>query len=63
MIDYLEKLKKFSFYEWILFLFPLSLILGATFVNIFLISISFFFIYEIIKNKLFYKINIPWVQQ
>lgn len=61
MIDYLEKLKKFSFYEWILFLFPLSLILGSTFVNIFLISISFFFIYEIIKNKLFYKINTPWV--
>jgi len=61
MINYLAKLKKFSFYEWVLFLFPLSFILGPTYVNIFLILISFFFIYEIIKKKLFYKINIPWI--
>ena len=61
MINYFEKIKKFTFYEWILYLFPFSLILGSTYVNIFLILISFIFLYEIIKKKLFYKINIPWV--
>lgn len=61
MSNYLKNLKKFSFYEWMLFLFPFSLILGSFYVNIFLISISFFFIFEIIRRKLFFKIDIPWV--
>ena len=61
MLNYFINFKKFTFYEWILFLFPLSLILGSAYVNIFLILISFFFIYEIINKKLLFKINIPWV--
>jgi hypothetical protein len=61
MSNYLSNLKKLSFYEWILFLFPFSQVLGSTYVNIFLIFTSFLFIYEIIKNKLFSKINLFWV--
>jgi O-antigen ligase len=61
MFNYFIKFKKFTFYEWILFLFPFSLILGSAYVNIFLFLASFFFIYEIINKKLFHKINIPWV--
>ena len=57
MIDYFNKLKKFTFYEWILFLFPFSQVLGSTFVNFFLIFSSCLFIYELIKKKIFYRIN------
>jgi O-antigen ligase len=61
MRDYFEKLKKFTFYEWILFLFPLSLVLGAAYVNIFLIFSSYLFIYHIIKKKKYSKINLIWI--
>jgi len=61
MSNYFAKLKKFTFYEWILFLFPLSLVLGPAYVNIFLILSSCLFIYHIIKNKNYFKINLIWV--
>lgn len=61
MGDYFEKLKKFTFYEWILFLFPLSLVLGSAYVNIFLIFSSCLFIYHIIKKKKYFKINLIWI--
>lgn len=61
MSNYFAKLKKFTFYEWILFLFPLSLVLGSAYVNIFLILSSCLFIYHIIKNKNYFKINLIWV--
>ena len=61
MLNYFSKLKKFTFYEWILFLFPFSQVLGSTFVNFFLIFSSSLFIYEVIKKKLFFKINATWI--
>jgi O-antigen ligase len=61
MFNYFNKLKKFTFYEWILFLFPFSQVLGSIYVNIFLILSSCLFIYEIIKKKLFYKTNLLWI--
>jgi O-antigen ligase len=61
MRQYLSKLKKFSFYEWILFAFPLSLVLGSVYVNLLMILVSFLFLYEILKKKLFFKINLTWV--
>jgi O-antigen ligase len=61
MLNYFSKLKKFTFYEWILFLFPFSQVLGSTFVNFFLIFSSFLFIYEVIKKKIFFKINVTWI--
>jgi O-antigen ligase len=60
MLDYFSKLKKFTFYEWILFLFPFSQVLGSTYVNIFLIFSSCLFIYEVIKKKSLSKINLVW---
>ena len=61
MNEYLSKLKKFNFYEWILFTFPLSLVLGSFYVNLLLILVSFLFVYQILKKKLFFKINLMWV--
>lgn len=61
MGDYFGKLKKFTFYDWILFLFPLSLVLGSAYVNIFLIFSSCLFIYHIIKKKKYSKINLIWI--
>jgi O-antigen ligase len=61
MRDYFGKLKKFTFYEWILFFFPLSLVLGSAYVNIFLIFSSCLFIYYIIKKKKYFKINLIWI--
>jgi O-antigen ligase len=61
MRQYLSKLKNFSFYEWILFAFPLSLVLGSVYVNLLMILVSFLFVYEIFKKKLFFKINLTWV--
>jgi O-antigen ligase len=61
MFNYYNNLKKFTFYEWILFLFPFSQVMGSFFVNAFLIFASLLFIYEVIKNKFFSKINLAWV--
>jgi len=61
MTDFFNKLKKLSFYEWIIFLLPFSQVLGPTYLNIILIFISFLFIYLIFKKKLFYKINLNWI--
>ena len=61
MKKYLSKLKNFSFYEWILFIFPLTLLLGSFYVNVLLILVSFLFIYQIFKKKLLFKINLTWV--
>jgi O-antigen ligase len=61
MREYISKLKNFSFYEWILFAFPFSLVLGSFYVNLLLILVSFLFVYQILKKKLFFKINLTWV--
>ena len=61
MKKYLSKLKNFSFYEWILFIFPLTLVLGSFYVNVLLILVSFLFIYQILKKKLLFKINLTWI--
>lgn len=58
---YLKKFKNFSFYEWILFIFPFLLILGSFYVNLLLILVSLLFIYEIFKKKIFFKINLAWI--
>ena len=57
MSDYFRKLKKFTFYEWILFLLPLSLVLGPAYVNIFLFfQVVYSFI--ILLKKKYFKINL-----
>jgi O-antigen ligase len=61
MFNYFNNLRKFTLYEWILFLFPFSQVMGSFFVNAFLIFASLLFIYEVIKNKFFYKINLGWI--
>ena len=55
MRQYLSKLKNFSFYEWILFAFPLSLVLGSVYVNLLMILVSFLFVYEILKKNYFLR--------
>ena len=61
MREYISKLKNFNFYEWILFAFPFSLVLGSFYVNLLLILVSLLFVYQILKKKLFFKINLTWV--
>jgi O-antigen ligase len=54
-------LKKLSFYEWILLVFPLSLILGPTYVNLFLIIFTILFFYKFFKKKAFYLFKERWI--
>jgi O-antigen ligase len=61
IIQNLKNFIRLSFYERLLFLFPLVLILRPVVVNFFLILISFFFIYEFFKKKYFFIFYEKWV--
>ena len=49
-----------TFYEKLLFLFPIVLILRPVVINIFLALISFIFIYEFFKKKFFFIFQEKW---
>jgi O-antigen ligase len=61
MVNFLQELKKITFYESILLLFPLFLIFGNTFVNFILVLATLCVTYELFKNKYFYIFKETWV--
>jgi O-antigen ligase len=56
-----KDLKKLSFCESLLLIFPLSLILGPLYVNLFLIIFTILFFYKIFKEKTFYIFREKWI--
>ena len=58
---FLPKIKSLSFYEWILLLFPLCLVIGPFWVNFSLILSSIIFFYELIKKNLYHKLKLKWI--
>jgi len=58
---FLPKMKSLSFYEWILLLFPLCLVIGSFWVNLFLILSSLIFIYELIKKNFYDQLKLNWI--
>jgi O-antigen ligase len=58
---FLSKVKSLSFYEWILLLFPLCLVMGPFWVNFSLILSSAIFFYELIKKNFYNKIKLKWI--
>jgi O-antigen ligase len=58
---FLSKVKSLSFYEWILLLFPLCLVIGPFWVNFSLILSSIIFFYELIKKDLYNKLKLKWI--
>jgi O-antigen ligase len=58
---FLSKVKSLSFYEWILLLFPLCLVIGSFWVNLFLILSSLIFIYELIKKNFYDQLKLNWI--
>ena len=58
---FLPKIKSLSFYEWILLLFPLCLVIGPFWVNFSLILSSIIFFYELIKKNLYHKLKLQWI--
>lgn len=54
MLKNFKNLAKLNFYEYLLLLFPIILILRSVVINIFLTLIIFFLIYELFKKKYFY---------
>jgi O-antigen ligase len=58
---FLSKVKSLSFYEWILLLFPLCLVIGPFWVNFFLILSSAIFFYELIKRNFYNKLKLKWI--
>ena len=58
---FLSKVKSLSFYEWILLLFPLCLVIGPFWVNFSLILSSIIFFYELIKKNLYHKLKLKWI--
>ena len=62
MVNFIKsKIKFFSFYEWILLLFPISLVAGSFWVNFFLILSSLIFIYELIKKNFYEQLKLNWI--
>jgi O-antigen ligase len=60
----LKNLKSFyflTFYEKLLFLFPIVLILRPVVVNIFLILVSLIFVYEFLKKKYYFIFSEKWI--
>jgi O-antigen ligase len=57
----LKILSLLTFYEKLLFLFPLVLILRPVVINVFLILVSLIFIYEFIKKKYFFIFYEKWI--
>ena len=58
---FLSKVKSLSFYELILLLFPLCLVIGSFWVNLFLILSSLIFIYELIKKNFYDQLQLNWI--
>jgi O-antigen ligase len=58
---FLLKVKYLSFYELILLLFPLCLVIGSFWVNLFLILSSLIFIYELIKKNFYDQLKLNWI--
>jgi O-antigen ligase len=58
---FLSKVKSLSFYEWVLLLFPLCLVIGPFWVNFSLILSSVIFFYELIKKNFYYKLKLKWI--
>jgi O-antigen ligase len=58
---FLSKVKSLSFYELILLLFPLCLVIGSFWVNLFLILSSLIFIYELIKKNFYDQLKLNWI--
>jgi O-antigen ligase len=58
---FLSKVKSLSFYEWVLLLFPLCLVIGPFWVNFSLILSSVIFFYELIKKDFYNKLKLKWI--
>lgn len=58
---FISKVKTLSFYEWVLLLFPLCLVIGPFWVNFSLILSSVIFFYELIKKNFYNKLKLKWI--
>jgi O-antigen ligase len=58
---FLSKVKSLSFYEWVLLLFPLCLVMGPFWVNFSLILSSAIFFYELIKKNFYNRLKLKWI--
>jgi O-antigen ligase len=58
---FLSKVKSLSFYEWVLLLFPLCLVIGPFWVNFSLILSSVIFFCELIKKNFYNKLKLKWI--
>lgn len=62
MVNFLHsKIKFLSFNEWILLLFPFSLVMGSFWVNFFLILSGLIFIYELTKKNFCHQLKFNWI--
>jgi O-antigen ligase len=58
---FISKVKTLSFYEWVLLLFPLCLVIGPFWVNFSLMLSSVIFFYELIKKNFYNKLKLKWI--
>ena len=55
---FISKVKTLSFYEWVLLLFPLCLVIGPFWVNFSLMLSSVIFFYELIIYEFFFVLKL-----